>query len=112
MAETETGNVEEFIELINDLGVDFDKLCQERHAAGQKEYGSFAFLGNDVLRMMMEELADTSNYCRMQYIRLAILQGALENKLTESGLVTDGEQEITLGVQAFKGTKDVGWQKR
>lgn len=98
----------EIDELVSMYSESFDKLCQERHAAGQQEYGQFTFLGNDVVRMMMEELADTSNYCRMQFIKLMLLQEALEGKLSEE--TTDGES-ITIGVKSFKGTRDIGWDK-
>ena len=99
----------EFIEGINRLSLLFDNLCSERHAMGQEEYGKLTFLGNDVVRMMLEELADTANYCRYQAIKLMLLQEALELKLAGSDLVKDGEEEITVGLQSFKGVKDVGW---
>lgn len=94
---------------INRYSALFDELCIERHEAGKAEYGPFTFLGNDVTRMMMEELADTANYCRMQFVKLMMLQEALEVQVAESGLIKEGEQEITIGIQAFKGTKDIGW---
>lgn len=78
----------------------FDKLMEERHAVGAAEYGHFTFLGNDVVRMMMEELADTANYCRMQFIKLMMLQHVMEDTLGE---------DSPMGAQAFKGTSEVGW---
>jgi len=101
---------ENFSNMLNEYAAKFDTLCQERHNAGAAEYGHFTFLENDVLRMMMEELADTSNYCRMQAIKLLMLQEVLEEQLGEklTGQVSkDGD--IQFGAQAFKGTKDVGW---
>lgn len=86
----------------------FDKLCAERHEAGAAEYGALTFLGNDVVRMMAEELADTANYCRMQFIKLMVLQDMLEAEFEGKA---DGEGNITIGVQSFKGTGDKGWQK-
>lgn len=97
-------------EIFNELSDRFDKLCQERHAAGQQEYGRFTFLGNDVVRMLAEELADTSNYCRMQFIKIMLLQQMLEADLEEKNLAND-EGEITLGVKAFKGVGEVGWDR-
>lgn len=82
----------------------FDKLTQERHEAGAKEYGVVTFLGNDVMRMMMEELADTANYCRMQFIKLMMLQHILE----EDPRVVDTLGE---GANGFKGTGETGWHK-
>lgn len=92
---------------LNDLALRFDQLCQARHEAGAAEYGVLTFLGNDVIRMMLEELADTANYCRMQAIKLMLLQNRFEDQAIGSELVTGDDIEI--GFQAFKGTKDVGW---
>jgi hypothetical protein len=99
----------DFVDLVNNLGAAFDELCVTRHEMGQEEYGQFTFLGNDVVRMMLEELADTANYCRYQAVKLMLLQQALELQLAESPLTEEGQQQITVGIQAFKGTKDVGW---
>jgi hypothetical protein len=90
----------------------FDKLCQERHLAGQKEYGALTFIGNDVVRMMAEELADTANYCRYQFIKLMMLQEALEAQLsgTEEALDQFKVVKDTL-TDSFKGTSQTGWKK-
>jgi hypothetical protein len=80
-------------------------LCQERYAEGAKRYGQLTFLENDVVRMMLEELADTANYCQMQAVKLMILQERLEAGMQQEGLVAGDK----LGFEAFKGTKDVGW---
>lgn len=89
---------------INDLSEAFDKLCEERFRAGQEEYGKFTFLGNDVIRMMMEELADTANYCRMQFVKLMVLQEHIESMI-------EGTGEVQIGAQAFKGVGEVGWKR-
>lgn len=91
-------------QMLQEYSEKFDKLCQERHEAGAAEYGQFTFLGNDVVRMMAEELADTANYCRMQFIKLMFLQDALEEKLAETGM----PGEINMGGD-FKGVGEVGW---
>jgi hypothetical protein len=103
---TEAKNIGEYL---NELGERFDHLCIERHKVGAEEYGELTFLGNDVMRMMLEELADTVNYCRMQSIKLLLLQEQLEDGL--AGLDTD-EGQITLGIQAFKGVGEIGWDKQ
>jgi hypothetical protein len=95
-------DAEKIAGLVVKYSVAFDELCAERDKVGREHYGTFTFLGNDVVRMMMEELADTSNYCRMQFIKLMMLQAMLEDKLP-------GE-EIQLGAAAFRGT-GVGWKK-
>lgn len=96
-------------ELLNEAAAQFDKLCQDRHEAGAKEYGQFTFLGNDVVRMMIEELADTVNYSRMQAVKLMILQQFLEQQVQDE--MGEGTEEITIGVKAFKGTSEMGWNK-
>jgi hypothetical protein len=105
MSEPETASI---ADVVNSFSEAFDKLCQERHEAGQAEYGQFTFVGNDLIRMMAEELADTSNYCRMQFIKLMMLQHALEEDPKLQALA-EGEETITIGVGSFKGTKEVGW---
>lgn len=101
--------------MLNDAAAAFDKLCQERHAVGQERYGELTFLENDVLRMMLEELADTVNYCRMQAVKLMLLQDKLEADLADKLDVQKVDNiegaEITMGFQKLKGTKPVGWQK-
>lgn len=100
---------DQIIDILTEGEVLFNQLCEERHLEGQKKYGEFTFLENDVIRMTMEELADTSNYCRMQFMKLHLLQKVIAEQ-TE-GFFADGKQEMTIGVTAFKGTKDVGWKK-
>lgn len=85
---------------------EFHQLRANRFKANQEEYGALTFLGNDIVRMMMQELADTANYCEMQFCKLMMLQTALEEELT--GKVSDNG-DITIGLQSFKGTKD-GWE--
>lgn len=94
---------EELAELFNGFSAKFDQLCQARHEAGAAEYGVLTFLGNDVIRMMAEELADTSNYCRMQFMKLMYLQAVLEEELKDKTVPS------TIGTESFKGAKDVGW---
>lgn len=96
---------EKMISVLNELSDKFDNLCRERHEAGAKEYGVVTFLENDVVRMMAEELADTANYCRMQFIKIMMLQGFLEDELEGRA---DSEGNVTIGIQSFRGT-GTGW---
>jgi hypothetical protein len=97
---------------VNHLAQKFWELRTARHEAGAQEYGALTFLGNDVLRMMLEELADTANYCEMQAVKLMMLQEQLEQLMTDKGIITeDKDEEPALGFKAFKGTKDVGWDR-
>jgi hypothetical protein len=79
----------------------FDDLCAHRAEVGAREYGPMAFMTNDIMRMMIEELADTANYCKLQAVKLL----AINNALVDS-LGTDSE----LKDQEFKGTGE-GWNK-
>lgn len=93
--------------ILNDKAKLFDELCRKRHEDGQQEYGAVSFLGNDVLRMMLEELADTTNYCRMQAIKLLLLQEQLEEQLSTGEGFKHGD-DLQIGWQSFRGTKK-GW---
>ncbi len=106
---TTDGNREQaFVDAIATYARQFDELCQERHNAGMVEYGKFTFLENDIIRMMMEELADTSNYCRMQFIKLMLLQEALGEELADKPEVSE---DLGIGVGSFKGAGQVGWNR-
>jgi hypothetical protein len=74
----------------------FDQLCQTRWNDGAVEYGAMAFMKNDVMRMMVEELADTVNYCRAQVVKLMVLNDAVVSQNQE------------LEDQEFRGTGE-GW---
>jgi len=84
----------------------FDKLAQERFAQGAAEYGPFTFLENDVVRMMAEELVDTANYCRMQFVKLMMLQDQLVEEIAKYNAEAASEG---FGINSFKGAKD-GWK--
>jgi hypothetical protein len=80
---------------VDRLSEGFETLCAIRHAKGAKEYGELTFADNDIIRMMAEELADTANYCRYQFIKLMKLQEMLHEQHPEMN-------------QAFNGTR-AGW---
>lgn len=82
----------------------FEKLRIERHEKGQQEYGEFTFLENDIIRMMLEELADVVNYATMHAVKLLMLNDQMAEELGD-------KQKVQIGFEAFKGTKDVGWIK-
>lgn len=96
-------------EIVNELGEEFDALCQERHNIGADKYGPLTWMENDVVRMMIEELADTANYCRYQSVKLMLLQKQLEIQLAGE-FTPDADDNISIGVKAFRGTKE-GWKK-
>lgn len=104
---TEPVDNEALVDKINEITQQWDKLCLERHEAGAAEYGLFTFLGNDVIRMMAEELADTANYCRMQFIKIMLLGEYLAGDLDERGITG----AVTIGLTSFKGTGETGWSR-
>jgi hypothetical protein len=82
-------------------------MLVERAQAGAEKYGEFAFLGNDVVRMAMEEIADMMNYGEMQFIKLYILQRYLEQQIAP---LQDSNGDLGIGFDSFKGTTE-GWNK-
>lgn len=77
----------------------FDKMCRRRWTTGAIEYGELAFIDNDIVRMLIEELIDTSNYARMQVMKLLWLE---EQRVKN--------QPPEMGAEAFRGTGE-GWSK-
>lgn len=112
MSDISDEEVGDIAEAVLTASAQFDQLCQDRHDEGEEKYGSLTWMGNDVVRMMIEELADTTNYCRYQAIKLMLMQQVLEVELSDKLNLSEEEQQITIGIQAFKGVKDVGWQKK
>lgn len=102
----------QFADRLQALADQFDQLCVERHNEGQKEYGTFTFLDNDIVKMMVEELADTANYCRYQAIKLLLLDEELQKTLgrNNSFIPKDQNVEVNIGAHAFKGVGNVGWK--
>jgi hypothetical protein len=100
----------DLIEIMNEYSDQFWELAAKRHEEGAAEYGTFTFLENDVVRMMAEELADTANYCRMQFVKLMMINNLLVEQIQEAGL-NENVENIGIGVKAFQGTKS-GWDKK
>lgn len=106
MTDTSDQRLVELIQKYNDL---FDDMLQQRHeVVGREKYGNFAFLKNDVGRMLMEELADSANYARYLFIKIGILNEHLAGELQGEA---DKDGNITIGVKGFQGTKE-GWSKQ
>jgi len=80
---------------IDRFGDGFETLRHIRYVKGAEEYGDLTFLDNDIIRMMAEELADTANYCKMQFIKLMLLKRELDKQYPSD--------------QDFNGTKR-GWE--
>lgn len=65
--------------MIRKAQMEFGRKASERLGLGEKEYGKYAYLDNDVLTMLMEELLDTANYAMMEYIKIYLIKESLEN---------------------------------
>jgi hypothetical protein len=64
----------------------FDKMTVERHELGQEKYGAFKFLGANTVEEAMFELVDLSNYARYTFIKLALMNDQLDEKLSGLGI--------------------------
>lgn len=64
-------------ELDDALRMEFEILCAKRARVGAEEYGQFKYLGNDMYKMIIEELADMANYIRFLYVKIRLHQANL-----------------------------------
>jgi hypothetical protein len=83
--------------------VEFDHRTLDRHSVGQMKYGAFSFLEKDMIEEAILEALDFANYMRYAFIKLRMIQMALaEDPRIEK--LADGEGNITIGVDSFKGS--------
>jgi hypothetical protein len=82
-------------EALQQASDEFDRWCQERHERGAEEYGAFNFFKVDTVQMAMEEVADLANYARYTFIKLYVLQHALNDNMgpatTSTGTMPEGK---------------------
>lgn len=64
----------ELTQTVNQLSAEFNQLCQQRHIDGAQKYGSFSFLGKNMIQEAGAELADLCNYARYCYIKLRLME--------------------------------------
>ncbi len=93
---------EEMVGMINDLSAEFDQLIFDRHTVGQQKYGQLSFLGKDMFLEAFQELADTANYVRYQYIKLRMLQDLILADKDVEKLAMDGT--VSIGLESFTPT--------
>lgn len=94
-----TTTPEDFAKLIAEFSLEFDARTEERHARGLEKYGSFKWLGTDLIEELKQELLDTSNYARYHYIKLSLLQRYLADDPRLERVTEEGE--IKIGVDNF-----------
>lgn len=79
MSENEaTSEGEEVARLINTFGSEFWEMVQARHELGEKKYGPGKFLRVDTMEEALFELADLANYACYTFVRIRMLQNALQ----------------------------------
>ncbi len=86
------------VKVFEELSDKFFVLRQHRMQQTNQE-DMFSFLGDDVIMSMMELLADISNYCDKQFIKLAMLQDFLRSDLDKKGVVDEG---LKFGLKGFQ----------
>jgi DNA-directed RNA polymerase subunit F len=78
------------LDLMQEASDDFDNRIRERHERGAQKYGPFKFLEANTLEEAMEELLDLANYARYTYIKLALLNQKLDERI--------GDKELSFNV--------------
>ena len=90
---------------------EFTDLTTVRHEIGSEEYGSLAFMGNDIFEYAYEELADCANYMRYQFIKLRFIEEELRARgLDPSTLIAPevrGVDEVPSDSAPFSPSKEV-----
>jgi hypothetical protein len=76
---------------------EFDASCENRHQLGAEKYGPGKFLMVDTLEEALDEIVDLANYARFTYIKLRMLQEAIIQQGTDTGV---------LGADGFMSTRD------
>lgn len=97
-------------ERLQKLSDEFDTFVQSRHEDGAEEYGEFAFLKNDMIKFMAEELADICNYARYAYMKLRIWEATIDGAsidLTSESSGVQRENELPFGATAFTPSSEV-----
>lgn len=81
-----------FLLRLRAYGISFDNLAFDRF----KDSERFDFLEEDVVERMCNLLVEISNQCKLQFLKLKILQDALAGSIE----IKDGE--VSIGLDSFK----------
>lgn len=65
-------------ENVERFGTEFENGCSDRMAYGKEKYGPGKFLTVDTMQEALYELMDLSNYAKLTFIRVRLLQEQLE----------------------------------
>lgn len=75
------GHIEALTALrLQEYSNEYDAMTKARHEMGAEKYGPVRFAEVDSLQMAMEEVADLGNYARYTFIKLRMLQDAIEKE--------------------------------
>jgi hypothetical protein len=66
---------------IQELAEEFWERVGVRYDAGAVKYGPGKFLTLDTMEEALNEMADLANYAMMSYVRVRLLQEALESRM-------------------------------
>lgn len=86
-------------QLIQQANEEFDRRVQERHDAGAEKYGPFTFFEKNTVEESMQEVLDLANYARYTFIKLWLMNEALDRAL--------GDDPVTVGEGFFSGKPNI-----
>lgn len=89
----------DLLEFIQQANEEFDRRTQERHDAGAEKYGPLKFLDANVVEEAMQEVLDLANYARYTFIKLWLMNQALDAELSD--------KEVDVGSGFFPGKPDI-----
>jgi hypothetical protein len=93
---------EDLVKLLAQANDAFDAVVTERHIRGSEKYGPLKFLGVNVVEEAMEELADLANYARYTWVKLYLMNQALDRAVGDQELALEGFQSARPGMQGGK----------
>jgi hypothetical protein len=78
-----------FAQYLASLSEQFDVVAAARHAMGATKYGPGKFLSVDTIEEALAEIVDLANYARYTFIKLRLLQDAINEIAPPEGVSTD-----------------------
>lgn len=85
-------------EKLQALSDEYDERCLQRHLMGEQKYGAGTWMGIDTIEMAIEEVIDMGNYLRFTFIKLRLLQEAVQADKSTAKPIEGNEM---LGKDAF-----------
>lgn len=101
MNESETTTSTDLVTTLNRLAEEFDEFCRDRNEMGAEQYGPLAFLKNDMVEFLAEELADMCNYAKMMYIKIRLFEAMYGERLASADRLDSSDSTPPIGQQNF-----------